>query len=119
MTILCYPKCSTCKKAVQWLENNNINFTYRDIALNNPTSAELKSWHKLSTFELKKFFNSSGLKYKELDLKDKIQSMPEEEQYNLLATDGMLVKRPIIVGEDFILIGFKEDIWAEKFGISK
>ena len=109
-----YPKCSTCKKAKNWLESNGVEFEDRHIVENNPTADELKAWYEKSGFPLKKFFNTSGLKYKELGLKDKLPDMTEEEQINLLATDGMLVKRPLVIGDDFVLIGFKEAQWAEK-----
>lgn len=114
MLFLEYPKCSTCKKAKNWLESNGIRFEDRHIVENNPTAEELKTWYEKSGFPLKKFFNTSGLKYKELGLKDKLPNMSEEEQLNLLATDGMLVKRPLVIGDDFVLIGFKEAQWAEK-----
>lgn len=114
MLFLEYPKCSTCKKAKNWLESNGIEFEDRHIVENNPTAVELKTWYEKSGFPLKKFFNTSGLKYKELGLKDKLPNMSEEEQLNLLATDGMLVKRPLVIGDDFVLIGFKEAQWAEK-----
>ena len=114
MLFLEYPKCSTCKKAKNWLESNGVEFEDRHIVENNPTADELKAWYEKSGFPLKKFFNTSGLKYKELGLKDKLPDMTEEEQINLLATDGMLVKRPLVIGDDFVLIGFKEDQWAEK-----
>ena len=114
MLFLEYPKCSTCKKAKNWLESNGIEFEDRHIVENNPTADELKAWYEKSGFPLKKFFNTSGLKYKELGLKDKLPDMTEEEQINLLATDGMLVKRPLVIGDDFVLIGFKEAQWAEK-----
>ncbi|MCI9128148.1 MAG: arsenate reductase family protein [Eubacterium sp.] len=112
--IIQYPKCSTCKKAVKFLQDNNVEFESRDIKENNPTAEELKKWHEMSGLPLKRFFNTSGLKYKELGLKDKLPQMSEEEQYELLATDGMLVKRPILVGEDYVLVGFKEADWSEK-----
>lgn len=112
--IIQYPKCSTCKKAVKFLQDNNVEFESRDIKENNPTAEELKKWHEMSGLPLKRFFNTSGLKYKELGLKDKLPEMSEEEQYELLATDGMLVKRPILVGQDYVLIGFKEADWSEK-----
>ena len=114
MLFLEYPKCSTCKKANNWLESNGVEFEDRHIVENNPTADELKAWYEKSGFPLKKFFNTSGLKYKELGLKDKLPDMTEEEQINLLATDGMLVKRPLVIGDDFVLIGFKEAQWAEK-----
>lgn len=109
-----YPKCSTCKKAVKFLQDNNVKFESRDIKENNPNAEELKEWHQMSGLPLKRFFNTSGLKYKELGLKDKLDGMSEEEQYQLLATDGMLVKRPILIGEDFVLVAFKEAEWREK-----
>lgn len=114
MLFLEYPKCSTCKKAKNWLESNGVEFEDRHIVENNPTADELKAWYEKSGFPLKKFVNTSGLKYKELGLKDKLPDMTEEEQINLLATDGMLVKRPLVIGDDFVLIGFKEAQWAEK-----
>ena len=109
-----YPKCTTCKKAKKWLEDHGVAFEDRDIKLENPTAEELKEWHAKSGMPLKKFFNTSGLVYKELQLKDKLPGMSEEEQYALLATDGMLVKRPLVIGDDFVLIGFKEADWEAK-----
>ena len=114
MLFLEYTKCSTCKKAKNWLESNGVEFEDRHIVENNPTAEELKVWYEKSGLPLKKFFNTSGLKYKELGLKDKLPNMTEEEQLNLLGTDGMLVKRPLVIGDDFVLIGFKEPQWAEK-----
>ena len=114
MLFLEYPKCSTCKKAKNWLESNGVEFEDRHIVENNPTAEELKVWYEKSGLPLKKFFNTSGLKYKEVGLKDKLPNMTEEEQLNLLGTDGMLVKRPLVIGDDFVLIGFKEPQWAEK-----
>lgn len=114
VTILHYPKCSTSKKAVKYLQDHQVVFENRDIKENNPTADELKQWHAMSGLPLKRFFNTSGLKYKELGLKDRLPKMSEEEQYDLLATDGMLVKRPILVGEDFVLVAFKETEWNEK-----
>ena len=113
MLYLEYPKCSTCQKAKKWLETNNITFEQRDIVKQNPTKEELKLWHEKSSMPLKKFFNTSGLVYKELHLKDKLKDMTEEEQYALLATNGMLVKRPIIVTENIVLTGFKETEWEK------
>lgn len=112
---ICYPKCSTCQKARKWLDDNKISYEVRDIKQDNPTVDELSDWYKISRLPLKKFFNTSGLLYKSLDLKNKLPIMTEEEMLNLLATDGMLVKRPLLIGEDFILVGFKETEWAEKF----
>lgn len=108
-----YPKCTTCKKAKKWLDDNKLTYIDRHIKEDNPTIEELKEWHKKSGLPLKRFFNTSGNLYKELGLKDKLPSMTEEEQYELLATDGMLVKRPIIVTEDKVFTGFKEDVWKE------
>lgn len=114
MLVLVYRKCSTCLKALKWLEDNNISFTERAIKEDNPTYDELKKWHQMSGMPLKKFFNTSGLLYKEMNLKDKLPSMSEDEQLKLLATNGMLVKRPFVVGDNFILTGLKEDEWKEK-----
>lgn len=109
-----YPKCSTCKKAGKWLEERGVEFERRHIVEQNPTKEELKEWHKKSGLPLKRFFNTSGMKYKELQLKDRLAQMSEEEQFELLASDGMLVKRPVLVGGDFVLTGFKEKEWEEK-----
>lgn len=111
MDFICYPKCSTCAKARHWLQQHNISFTERDIKTNNPTRQELEQWHKKSGLPLKRFFNTSGLLYKEHGLKEKLPTMSEEEQYALLATDGMLVKRPILLGDGFVLVGFKPAEW--------
>lgn len=108
-----YPKCSTCKKAKKWLEDNSVEFTDRHIKEENPTAEELSEWHKKSGLPLKKLFNTSGVLYKELKLKDKLPEMSEQEQLELLATDGMLVKRPLIIGDDFVLVGFKEAEWEK------
>lgn len=114
MLFLQYPKCTTCKKAKKWLDDNGITYEDRNIKEENPSLEELKEWHRKSGLPLKKFFNTSGMLYKEMKLKDRLPSMSEEEQYELLATDGMLVKRPLAVGEDYVLTGFKEADWAEK-----
>ena len=106
-------QCSTCKKAKKWLDEQGISYEDRHIIEDNPTVEELKDWHERSGLPLKRFFNTSGMKYRELGLKDKLPEMSEEEQYELLATDGMLVKRPLVVGDDFVLIGFKEALWKE------
>ena len=106
-----YPKCSTCKKAKAWLEGAGVDFMDRHIVENNPTAEELKQWHAKSGLPLKKFFNTSGMLYKEMQLKDKLADMSDEEQFALLATNGMLVKRPLIIGDDFVLVGFKEAEW--------
>lgn len=108
-----YPKCTTCKKAKAWLTENSVEFTDRHIVENNPTEEELKTWIEKSGLPLKRFFNTSGMKYRELGLKDKLNEMTEEEQIALLATDGMLVKRPLLIGEDFVIPGFKEAAWKE------
>lgn len=114
MLLICYPRCSTCKKAQSWLDERNISYTYRDIKEENPSFDELKEWYERSGLELKRFFNTSGLLYKSLQLKDKLPSMTDEEKLSLLSTDGMLVKRPLLIANDFILVGFKEKEWAEK-----
>ena len=106
-----YPKCGTCQKARKWLESNGIVFQDRNIKENRPSVQELKAWQEASGLPLKKFFNTSGLLYKEMNLKDKLPAMNEEEQFVLLASDGMLVKRPIIAGDGFVLVGFKEKEW--------
>ena len=106
---ICYPKCTTCQKAKRWLDENQIAYEMRDIKVNNPTYEELEAWHRKSALPLKKFFNTSGLLYKSLELKHKIPEMTEKEMLALLATDGMLVKRPILIGDDFVLVGFKSD----------
>lgn len=116
MLLLWYPKCTTCQGAKKWLDNKQLTFDTRDIKLENPTAAELKEWHLKSGYPLKKFFNTSGIKYKELELKDKLAAMPEEEQYKILASDGMLVKRPLIIDDSKILVGFKEKEWEEVYG---
>ena len=109
-----YPPCTTCKKAKKWLDDHSAEYSDRHIKEQNPTAEELKDWHARSGLPLKRFFNTSGLLYKNMNLKDKLPSMSEEEQYALLATDGMLVKRPILVGEDFVLVGFKEAEWGAR-----
>lgn len=114
MKFICYPKCTTCQKAKKWLDNNNVEYELRDIKIDNPTLDELKVWHRKSELPLKKFFNTSGLLYKSMELKDKLPLMSEEEMLSLLASDGMLVKRPLLVGENFVLVGFKEAEWGEK-----
>ena len=113
MLFVCYPKCTTCQKARAFLEERAIPYEFRDIKLDNPTAEELTAWHERSGLPLKKFFNTSGLLYKSMALKDKLPGMSEEEMIQLLSTDGMLVKRPLLVGEDFVLVGFKEVQWGE------
>lgn len=112
MLFVCYPKCSTCKKAQAWLDAHGIAYTVRDIKTQNPTLEELRQWHNLSGLPLKSFFNTSGQQYRALALKDKLPAMTEEEQFALLSTDGMLVKRPILVAEDKVLVGFREAEWS-------
>ena len=114
MLFLCYSKCSTCKKAQAWLTARGKDIPVRDIKTQNPTEEELRSWHKASGLPLKRFFNTSGMQYRELGLSTKLPSMTEDEQFSLLASDGMLVKRPILVGDDFVLVGFKEAEWEAK-----
>lgn len=112
LKFICYPKCTTCQKARKWLNDNKIEYEFRDIKLDKPTFDELTEWHKKSGLSLKKFFNTSGLLYKSLDLKNKLPTMSEDEMLKLLASDGMLVKRPLLIGDDFVLVGFKEAEWS-------
>ena len=114
MLFLCYPKCSTCQKAKAWLEERGISYDLRDIKQDNPTVEELTAWYRKSGLPLKKFFNTSGLLYKSMGLKDKLPQMGEDEMLRLLATDGMLVKRPLLVSDEFVLVGFKETEWTEQ-----
>ncbi|NLY47258.1 MAG: arsenate reductase family protein [Tissierella sp.] len=109
---ICYPKCSTCKKAKKYLEENNIEFEERNIKEDNPSVDELKEWIHKSNYEIKRFFNTSGILYREMNLKDKLPEMTEDEIIELLATDGMLVKRPILIGEETVLVAFKENEWS-------
>lgn len=111
LKFICYPKCTTCQKARKWLDENNIEYEFRDIKLENPSLEELTAWYKLSGLPLRKFFNTSGLLYKSMELKTKLPNMTDEEMLALLATDGMLVKRPLAIGDDFVLVGFKEAEW--------
>ncbi len=117
MLFIEYPKCSTCKKAKKWLDERKIPYTDRHIAEKNPTYEELKEWHQTSGLPLKKFFNTSGMLYKERNLKDRLPGMSEEEQLRLLAADGMLVKRPIVVMEHTVLVGFHEKEWEDKMNL--
>ena len=117
MIFVCYPKCTTCQKAKKWLEANDVTFEEKHIKENNPTIEELKDWHKKSGLPLEKFFNTSGLMYKELNLKNKLPTMSEDEKYSLLASNGMIVKRPILIGDGFVLVGFKENEWGSALGI--
>lgn len=114
MLFVCYPKCTTCQKARAFLDAGGVAYDLRDIKTDNPTEAELRAWHDKSGLPLKRFFNTSGLLYKTLELSKKLPSMTENEQFKLLATDGMLVKRPILVGADFVLTGFREPEWAQR-----
>ena len=114
MLFVCYPKCTTCKKAEKWLDSREISYEVRDIKTENPSKEELTEWYHRSGLPLKRVFNTSGNLYKELKLKDKLPQMSEEEQLELLSTDGMLVKRPIVITEDTVLTGFKEKEWEEK-----
>ena len=112
--VLCYPKCTTCQKAKKWLDDNKIEYELRDIKEDNPSLDELTAWYKLSGLPLKRYFNTSWLLYKSMELKDKLPAMSEEEQLKLLSADGMLVKRPLVISKDFVLVGFKESEWGEK-----
>ncbi len=116
MKIYCYSRCSTCKKALAWLDERGIKYELLDIKEQHPGEEELKSYHRLSGLPLKKFFNTSGMIYREMELSKKLPTMSEDEQYALIATDGMLVKRPLVVGDDFVLTGFREKEWEEKLG---
>lgn len=113
MLFICYPKCTTCQRAKHWLDENGIKYNERDIKINNPSEYELAEWHVKSGLPLKKFFNTSGLLYKSLALREKLPEMTEESQMKLLASDGMLVKRPLLIGDDFVLAGFKEEDWKK------
>ena len=114
LKFICYPRCTTCQKALKWLDDNKIEYELRDIKLDNPKIDELTEWYRKSGLPLKRFFNTSGLLYKSLDLKSKLPDMGEEEMLTLLASDGMLVKRPLLIGENFVLVGFKEAEWSVK-----
>ena len=114
LKLICYPKCTTCQKAKKWLDDQKIAYEYRDIKLENPTREELSLWQKKSGLPMKKFFNTSGLLYKSMDLKNKLPAMTEDAMLDLLASDGMLVKRPLLIADGFVLVGFKEVEWSEK-----
>lgn len=114
MKVLVYRKCSTCMKALKWLSDHQVSFEERPIVEEHPTEEELREWHKKSGLPLKRFFNTSGMLYKSMNLKDRLPEMSEEEQIRLLATDGMLVKRPLVIGADFVLTGFREDQWEKQ-----
>lgn len=113
MLFICYPKCTTCQKAKSWLDNNNFTYSLRNIKDDNPSYDELKLWYEKSSLDIKKFFNTSGLLYKSMDLKNKLPNMTDDEKLKLLATDGMLVKRPIVVTDKTVLVGFREKDWTE------
>ena len=114
MLFVCYPSCTTCQKAEKWLEARKIKAEKRNIKEANPTEAELREWHRMSGLPLKRFFNTSGIQYREMELSKRLPEMSEDEQFTLLASDGMLVKRPLLVGDDFVLPGFREPEWEEK-----
>ena len=114
LLFVCYPKCTTCQKAKRWLDENGIHYTERHIKDENPTALELMQWHGKSGLPLKKFFNTSGLLYKSMSLREKLPQMDEQEQFDLLATDGMLVKRPLLIGDSFVLVGFQPAVWEER-----
>ena len=116
LKFICYPKCTTCQKAKEWLYDNGVKYDERDIKSNNPTYEELNTWHKMSGLDVRKFFNTSGLLYKSMALKDKLPTMTEEEMLELLSTDGLLGKRPLLVGDDYVILGFKESEYKEKTG---
>lgn len=113
MLFICYPKCTTCRKAQKFLDDNKISYTFRDIKEDKPSEAELRKWYKASGLPLKKFFNTSGMLYKQMDLKNKIPDMSEDEIIKLLASDGMLVKRPLLIDGKKVIVGFKEDSYKE------
>lgn len=112
--LYCYPRCTTCKKSVKWLEENGIDYEYKHIVEETPSKEDIKKYYKKSGLPLKRFFNTSGNVYKELNLKEKLAEMSEDEQFELLASNGMVLKRPLLVGKDFVLVGFKEAEWIEK-----
>lgn len=114
MLFICYPKCSTCQRAQKWLDENGVQYTLRDIKTDNPSYEELAGWHERSALPLKKFFNTSGLLYKSMGLKDKLPAMSEDEMLRFLASDGMLVKRPLLISDGFVLVGFKQTEWESK-----
>jgi len=113
-TFICYPKCTTCQKAKKWLDGKGVKYNFRDIKLENPTSSELSAWIKKSELPIKKFFNTSGLLYKEQNMKDKVDTLSEKELLDILASDGMMVKRPLLITDNVVLVGFKEEEWKNK-----
>ena len=110
---ICYTRCSTCKKAQKYLDDHGIRYEYRDIAKDNPSEAELRKWHKISHLELRKFFNTSGILYREMNLKDRLKTMSEDEQFKLLSTNGLLVKRPLLISDKKVLVGFRESDYKQ------
>ena len=114
LKVYCYNKCTTCKKALKWLDDNGIRYELSDIKTDHPDEASLRKYHKLSGLPLKRFFNTSGIQYREMELSKKLPDMPEDEQFAFLASDGMLVKRPMVIGDGFVLVGFKEEEWKQK-----
>ena len=114
LSFVCYTKCGTCQKARKWMEEKGVEYSFRDIKTENPSIEELSAWHRMSGLPLRKFFNTSGQLYKSMELKNKLPSMSEEEMLQLLSSDGMLVKRPLLIGDDYVLVGFKEADWAAK-----
>lgn len=110
---ICYPRCSTCRKAQKYLDDHGIKYEYRDISIDNPSEKELRKWHKMSSLELRKFFNTSGMLYRDLNLKDKLKTMSEDEQFKLLSSNGLLVKRPLLIDGDKVLVGFKESEYKD------
>ncbi len=117
ITVLCYPKCGTCRKAEKWLKENNIEYTYRPIKEQNPTCDELKQWLGKSGLTINKFFNTSGLLYKKMNMKEKVKQLPEDELLRILASDGLMVKRPILLNGEKVLVGFREEEWKEMFSV--
>ena len=116
LTVYCYEKCTTCKKALKWLDNKGVSYEKKDIKTDHPDEKTLRKLVKMSGFPLKRFFNTSGMIYREMELSKKLPDMSEDEQIKLLASDGMLVKRPLGISDDFVLVGFKEEEWVEKLG---
>jgi len=117
MQFICYPKCTTCQKAKKWLDDHRVSYDLRNIKTENPTIGELREWHARSGLPLRRFWNTSGQQYRALSLSKRLPGMNDDEQFGLLATDGMLVKRPILVSEDFVLVGFKETDWERRAGL--
>ncbi|NLT11357.1 MAG: arsenate reductase family protein [Clostridiaceae bacterium] len=116
MVFICYPRCTTCQKARKWLDDHDIEYIFRDIKMDRPTRAEIAAWQKNGNLPLKRFFNTSGLLYREQNLSKRIPGMSEDELLDLLATDGMMVKRPLLIGDDMVLVGFREKEWEERLG---